>query len=238
MAVVILFQCDSFIRRALDFLCDHLKVPCDGDEAMELVREKTGNVLPLTAPLGNETGDGVGLEDCEVVILAPKGTPSSVQNTGEGSKQLVGVSSQQHISSPIFQPDSQPALDAESVVKRGSLEHATMIPRQLDDVVQDGRNNDKNRIIRCDGLKPEEGSGGLCFLVTLGKSSSTKEKIWNVVGVDPASTTVRMLKSHLERETKIPLARIKLLYKGILNDDMKFCETKVKQACKVMMMGS
>ncbi len=94
---------------------------------MELIQEKTGNVLPLTTPLGNEAGDGVGLDDCEVVILAPKGTANSVQNTGEGSKRLVGVSSQQCISPPIFQPDSQPALDAESCEEYASLEHTTMV---------------------------------------------------------------------------------------------------------------
>ncbi len=102
---------------------------------MELVRQRTGNILPLTAPLGNGAGDGVGLEDCEVVFLARKGTEiSSVQNRGEDSRQqLVGVSSQetQHVSH-VVQPDSWPsALDAESFVERESLKHKVIVELHL-----------------------------------------------------------------------------------------------------------
>ncbi len=135
MVVMLANLTTLILCRALDFLCNRLKVPHNGGEgAMELIHQRTRNVLPLTSPLGDNAGDGIGLEDCEVVILAPKGTAISVQNAVKGKKQLVGVSTPHLQISPVFhQSDSQPTLDdaESSVVTPGKIEHMVQVRLKL-----------------------------------------------------------------------------------------------------------
>lgn len=71
----------------------------------------------------------------------------------------------------------------------------------------------------------------LTFNVKYGKETIDIDKM-------DISSTVLDLKKELEQRTLVPIAMQKLMFKGLLKDDQRLSETKLKKGCKVMLVGS
>jgi hypothetical protein len=85
-------------------------------------------------------------------------------------------------------------------------------------------------------LKSAKTEGGVFESATIGLTIKHGRSSYPLP-VMPTST-IAELKQQLEELTEVPRGMIKLMFKGVLQDDSQVSETKLKDGSKVMMLGN
>jgi len=176
-----------------------------------LLCERTGVMLPLRVVL-QELGDSGTLMNCDVVIVVPYEPPPPVMEPDDPLRPTDLV--------PSPPPPLPPFLSV-------AHQESPPIPPPNDQISVP----EESSKVGISGSG--DGGGVITIVVQHGKEALRipfSREEW-------ASLTIMDLKIRLEGPSKVPRAKQKLLYKGVLNDGQALASSKLKDGIKVLLMG-